>query len=277
MKLKGYIENRARLYNRESAFSCPDWCNRFGCKDERLHISVSIVDVVATSLLTGEKASRLFASHFKIGASPMNENPWIQRFVLELRKPCPFLAGKDCGIYGGRPITCALFPEAFSLLPGKKGGSNNGKFGHYPCLREPLVIAEKRRSRLLELMEMARREAFLTEFYLFGFSPFTVDLRNAALDVMEVSRDIVGSIGDGERRYTVPHEAFEEIFARKIGNGGYLSTIDSKVNGLNTPRGIEALNEIKECTDSVTVPEKDFPYCYEFDERDRLTLVKRPI
>ena len=27
----------------------------FGCKDERLHVSVSIVDVVAASLIIGEK------------------------------------------------------------------------------------------------------------------------------------------------------------------------------------------------------------------------------
>ncbi len=277
MKLNGYIENRARLFNRDSAFSCPDWCNRFGCKDERLHIIVSIVDVVAASLLTGERASHLFFSHFKIGASPMEENPWIQRFSLELRKPCPFLVGKDCGIYGGRPITCALFPEAFFLFPGQKGGLNKGKFGGYPCLREPLVISEKRRAHLLELMEMARREVFLTEFYLFGFSPFSVDLRNTVMDVMEVSQDISGSIGDGDSPYVVPHEAFEEILVRRLGRGGYLLEIDSKLNGLNSPRGIEELHEIKEWTDSVPAPEKEFPYCYEFDERDRLTLVKRLI
>lgn len=207
----------------------------------------------------------------------MDEHSWIQRFSLKLKKPCPFLAGKDCGIYEGRPITCALFPEAFFLVPGQKGGLNKGKFGHYPCLREPLVISERRRSHLLELMEMARREAFLTEFYLFGFSPFSVDLRNTALDVLEVSQDISGSIGGGERPYMVPHEAFEEIFVQRLARGGYLLDINSKVDGLNGPRGIEALHEIKELTDSVAASEKDFPYHYEFDERDRLILVKRLI
>ncbi len=277
MKLHGYIENRARIYNRDSEFSCPDWCDRFGCKDEKLHISVSIVDVVAASLLTGEKASHLFPFHYKIGASPMDENPWIQRFSLELKKPCPFLAGKNCGIYGGRPITCALFPEAFFLVPGQKWGLNKGRFGHYPCLREPPVISERRRSHLLELMEMARREAFLTEFYLFGFSPFAIDLRNTALDVMEVSQDISSSIGQGERPYMVHHEAFEEILVRRLGRGGYLLEIDSKVTELNSPRGMDVLHEIKELTDSVAASEKDFPYYYEFDERDRLILVKRLI
>lgn len=207
----------------------------------------------------------------------MDEHSWIQRFSLELKKPCPFLAGKDCSIYGGRPITCALFPEAFFLVPGQKWSLNKGKFGHYPCLREPLVISERRRSHLLELMEMARREAFLTEFYLFGLSPFFVDLRNTALDVLEVSQDISGSIGEGERPYMVPHEAFEEIFVRRLGSGGYLLDIDAKLAELNSPRGIEALHAIKELTDSLAASEKDFPYYYEFDERDRLILSKRLI
>jgi Fe-S-cluster containining protein len=261
----------------DSEFSCPDWCNRFGCKDERLHVSVSIIDVVAASLVTGKKVSDLFRSHFKIGASPMDENPWIQRFVLELKKPCSFLTGKDCGIYGRRPITCALFPEAFFPSPGHEGGLDREKFGHYPCLRKPPMISEKRRSHLVELTEMARREAFLTEFYFFGFSPFGVDLRNTAVEVMEVSREISGSIGDGEERYEVPHEAFEQTLIKRLGRGGYLSEIDSKVEGLNSPRGIEALYEIKAWTDTMAVSDKDFPYCYEFDERDRLKLVKRPI
>jgi Fe-S-cluster containining protein len=259
----------------DSEFSCPDWCDRFGCKDERLHVSVSIIDVVAASLLTGQKASHLFRSHYKIGASPMDENSWIQRFVLELKKPCPFLDGKDCGIYGGRPITCALFPEAFFLFPGQENCLDKGKFDHYPCLWEPLVISQERRSHLIELIEMTRREAFLTEFYFFGFSPFSVDLRNSVTDLMEVPRDISGGIGDGGRFYEIPHEAFEEILVRRLGRGGYLLEINSKVEGLNGPSGIEALYNIKEWTDSAAASDKDFPYCYEFDERDRLKLVKR--
>jgi Fe-S-cluster containining protein len=207
----------------------------------------------------------------------MEENPWIQRFVLELKKPCPFLIGKDCSIYGGRPITCAIFPEAFFLFPGGEGGLDDGNFGHYPCLREPLVLSEKRRSSLIEVMEMARREVFLTDFYVFGFSPFSVDLRNSVIDLMEVSRDISGSIGNGEMPSEIPHEAFENILVRRLGNGGYLSRIDSKVEELNSARGIEALFEIKEWTDLVATDAGDFPYWYEFDKGDRLKLVKRLI
>ncbi len=277
MSLKDYVEQRARLSNMDSEFSCPDWCHRFGCKDERLHVSVSIVDMAAAFLLTGQMASDLFRSHYKIGGSPMDESPWIQRFVLELKKPCPFLAGDDCGIYGGRPITCALFPEAFFLSPGGERGLDMGKFGHYPCLREPPMISEKRRSHLIALMEMARREAFLTEFYFFGFSPFRIDLRNTVMDLVEVSRDISGSTNGEGRPYKIPHEAFEQILVRRLDRGGYLSEINSKIEKLNSPGGIEALYEIKERTDPIAASETEFPYCYEFDEGNRLRLIRKPI
>lgn len=180
MRLKDYVAQRARLSNMDSEFSCPDGCHRFACKDERLHVSVSIIDVVAASLKMGQMVSDLFRSHYQIGSSPMDENPWIQRFVLELKKPCPFLTGNDCGIYGGRP-------------------------------------------------------------------------------------------------YKIPHEAFEHVLARRLDSGGYLSHINSKVEGLNSPGGIEALYDIKERTDSIAASDVDSPYVYEFDEGNRLKLTKRPI
>lgn len=276
MGLTDYIKHRARLFTMDSGFSCPDWCNRFGCKDEGLHVSASIIDVVAASLLTGQTASGLFRSHFKISTSPMDENPWIQRFSLELKKPCPFLAGKDCGIYGARPVTCALFPEAFFLSAEEERGLAMGKFGHYPCLQEPPSISEKRRSHIVELMEMARRETLLTEFYFFGFSPLLIDVGNMAMDIMDGSRDISGDIGDGGKHYEVPHEHFEERLVRKLGKGGYLLEINSKVERLNGSSGIDALYAIKERIDSIAAFNKDFPYCYEFDERNRLKLIKRP-
>ena len=64
---------------------------------------------------------------------------------------------------------------------------------------------------------------------------------------------------------------------QKLGNGGHLSGIDAKVDELNNTRGIEALYEIKEWTDLVGTNHKDFPYCYEFDEKHRLRLVRRLI
>jgi len=89
------------------------------------------------------------------------------------------------------------------------------------------MISERRRSHLMELMEMARREAF------------------------------------------------EEILVRRLGRGGCLSEIDSKVERLNSPGALEGLYGIKKWTDSVAASHEDFPYCHEFEEGHQLRLVKR--
>jgi hypothetical protein len=149
------------------------------------------------------------------------------------------------------------------------------KFGHYPCLQDPPAISEKRRSHLIELMEMARQEAFLTEFYLFGFSPLCIDLRNQVMDVVDLSRHISGSTEADEWPFLITHEALERVVVQRLRNGGYLSEIDNKLGSLNTPGGIEGFYAIKKWTDSIAETQQDFPYCYEFDERDRLRLVKR--
>ncbi len=90
------------------------------------------------------------------------------------------------------------------------------------------------------------------------------------MEVMEVSHDMPGRDG-GE----VPHDAFEEILVRRLGRGGYLSQIDSKVESLNSPGAMEGLYGIKKWTDSVAASHEDFPYCCEFDEGHQLRLVKR--
>ncbi len=88
-----------------------------GCKEPNLHISISLVDLVALSLISGQRATELFRRDVKIGFDPIHENePWIGQVSLELKKPCRFLGGKKCSIYPGsrkpRPLAvdeCANF------------------------------------------------------------------------------------------------------------------------------------------------------------------------
>jgi len=83
-----------------------------GCREPNLHVSVSLVDLVALSLISGQRAAELFRREIKIGFDPIHENqPWIAGVSLELKKPCHLLRGKECSAYPGRPIACALFPE----------------------------------------------------------------------------------------------------------------------------------------------------------------------
>ena len=62
------------LFNQWSTFSCPDSCERMGCKEPSLHVSISLVDLVAFSLISGQKASEIFRRDVKIGFNPIDEN-----------------------------------------------------------------------------------------------------------------------------------------------------------------------------------------------------------
>jgi Fe-S-cluster containining protein len=102
--MEQYLGNRSMLFNAWSTFSCPDSCERNGCKEPNLHISISLIDLVAISLVSGRKATDLFKRDIKIGFDPLQESEaWIGRVTLELKKPCHFLGGKECSIYPGRP------------------------------------------------------------------------------------------------------------------------------------------------------------------------------
>jgi len=55
---------RSMLFNQWSTFSCPDSCGRMGCREPNLHVSVSLVDLVALSLISGQRAAELIVYQF---------------------------------------------------------------------------------------------------------------------------------------------------------------------------------------------------------------------
>lgn len=77
-----------------------------------LHISVSLIDLLALAWAGGRPAADLFIRDCKVAFDPSEEDPCFGRLTLELIKPCHFLDGKRCRDYPGRPIACALFPES---------------------------------------------------------------------------------------------------------------------------------------------------------------------
>jgi Fe-S-cluster containining protein len=87
-------------------------------------------------MTSGRRAFDLFKDHCKFGVDPLDEkDPWIGRLTVELRKPCAFLDGKRCGIYAGRPVACALFPEAFFIVKTDKRAPSKISFGSFLVYR----------------------------------------------------------------------------------------------------------------------------------------------
>jgi Fe-S-cluster containining protein len=246
--MEPYFTERSTLFNASSEFSCPDGCERYGCKEPGLHISISLVDIVAISSTLNEKASDLFKKYCKIGFDPIEEgDPWLGRISIELKKPCSFLEGKESSVYRGRPIACALFPE-YSFRAGSRGELFKREiFRNFPCIQNPCSIPSERRETLQKLMEMSIRETFLSDFYLFGIAPFVLDLKTmagAGLDGISISED-------GKAR--LPHYRIEGLACQILEEGGYIKEWGAKVEQLDRVDGLRWLTEIKGCTDQMAM------------------------
>jgi len=236
------------LFNQWSTFACPDSCERLGCKVPNLHVSVSLIDLIALSLTSGQSAAELLRKEVKIGFDPIHENePWIGRLCLELKKPCPFLDGKKCSLYRGRPITCALFPEYHFLLDPPERILQKDMFKDFPCIQKPSAISPRRRTALQQLWEIYGKEVCLSDFYLFSIPPFVVDLKNTAgegLEGISVSED---------RKTAFPHHRLEEIGSQRLGQGGHLDDWQAKIGKLDQADGLEELMKMKRWTDQIAM------------------------
>lgn len=192
----------------------------------------------------------------------MNEGePWLGRISIELRKPCSFLDGKKCSIYPGRPIACALFPEYNFMVGNRESLLKKDIFRKFPCIQNPCFIPPRRKETLQKLLEISRKENFLSDFYLFGISPFVLDLKSVAgegLEGIHISED-------GKAK--VPHHRIESLISQRLREGGYLDGWKAKIEELDRVRGVNRLTEMKSWTDQVAVAQgrTSLGIAYQFD------------
>jgi hypothetical protein len=233
-----------------------------GCKDPILHISISLVDLVAISLVSGRKAKEIFRENVKIGFDPIHENePWMGRVSLELKKPCYFLDGKKCSIYSMRPIACALFPEYYFIVESPETILRKDIFRNFPCIQKPCSISPQRKVTIQNLSEMSAKEVFLSDFYLFGISPFVIDLKSIAGEGLE------GIPVSKNGKTTLLHYRIEELISQKLRRGGYLDNWQARVEKLSQTDGLNDLAGMKPWTDQMAMASDKFllRIVYQFD------------
>ena len=246
--MEQYLKGRAVLFNEGSQFSCPDSCERYGCQEPNLHVSISLVDLVGISVTIGRKIPDLYEKDCKVGFDPLQgKDPWLGRVSLELRKPCSFLDGKVCSVYSGRPIACALFPEFDFMVGNRESLIKREIFRNYPCIQSPCSISPQRKEILNHLMEMSVKEAFLSDFYLFGVSPFLIDLKNIAGEGLE------GVILSDKGKAKIPHSRLEGLLLQKMKNGDYLEEWKAKIERLDRIEALNLSKEMKRVTDQMAL------------------------
>jgi len=250
------------LFNASSEFSCPDGCERRGCKEPELHISISLVDLIAIAWISGRKIFDLFRIDCKVGFDPIREGePWLGRLSIELKKPCLFLDGNKCSVYPGRPIACALFPEYNFLVGDQESLLKKDIFRNFPCIQNPCLIPPRRKEILQSLMDMSIKEVFLSDFYLFGISPFVLDIKSIAGDGLE------GIQISEEGRAKMPHHRIEGLVLQRLEAGGYWNDWEVKIEKLDRGEGLNHLKGMKSWTDQMAMSLDRFSFgiAYQFD------------
>jgi hypothetical protein len=185
-----------------------------GCKEPNQHISINLVDLVAISLISGRKAAELFREYVKIGFDPIHESePWSGRISVELKKTMPFFRWKEMFRLYGRPITWALFPEYCFIVENPELILQKSLFQNFPCIQKPCIISPARRAGFQQLEAMSAEKVFLSDFFLFGISPFVIDLKSIAGEGLE------GIPVSENGKATLPHHKVEELISQRLREG----------------------------------------------------------
>ncbi len=258
--MESYLKDRSSLFNAYSEFSCPDECDRKGCKDPQLHVSISLIDLISISQACRKKGSQLFKKNLKIGFDPLpDRGPWIGRLSLELKKPCLFFDGKWCSVYNARPIPCALFPEYLWMIYSPDTLLQKEFIRGLPCIQKPGPISPERRQILQRLSEMCLQEFFLSDLYLFGVSPLIIDLKNIAGESLD------GLSKEENGLFRLPHEKVETLIYDRLSSGGYLEEWEEKIERLDQEEALEELERMKVLTDRMTRESPPFLIAYQFE------------
>jgi len=179
-----------------------------------------------------------------------------------LKKPCPFLDGKKCSIYPGRPIACALFPEYLFIVEHPERILQKDIFRDFPCIQEPFSIPPWRRTALQQLFGIFGKEVILSNFFLFGVSPFVIDLKN-------IAGERLGGIPVSKNgKATFPHHRLEELISQRLEKGGYLDEWEERVRKLDQADGLGDLMKMKGWTDQIAAAsgEASLGLAYQFDK-----------
>jgi len=170
-----YFQYQAGLAETKSDFQCPKECDAPGCWMDDINVEVTLFDLVRLSLDLNTPVSDLFFRHCHIGLGVFEINPRYKRLLVKLKKPCPFLKETRCEVHGSKPLSCILFPEYHYIKGLLTELAKRPAFDRFPCLREEIIVSDKRSKALKELKKMGNREEALSSYLLFDAPSFIID------------------------------------------------------------------------------------------------------
>jgi hypothetical protein len=106
----------------------------------------------------------------------------------------------------------------------------------------------ERQKHLATLFQMAAQERWASDFYLFGVSPFYIDLRNLVGELTEMAQ-ASGRFTERHQptaQQLIPYPLVESVFRRKLEKAGVRREIREKVASLDGEQERESFLALKE-------------------------------
>lgn len=242
VKIQDYFWERAHLANLHSEFGCDSKCSRPGCKSPQIQVAATIFDVIGAAACQNKSLLNTLVEGFVLGLLPVDGQDWIARVALKIRKPCPYLRNEMCKVYKVRPLACMLFPERSFVAGTAKDLSRQAHFRDYVCLRLDCRVSQERAQVIKKLTGMLQQEILISDSYLFGCSPFLLDLRDLMASsgkqaAMPEENSIAGVHFD--EPFTI--QQFDNLFRKIFSRYDPFAAIEKKVaelEGLAVRRGL---------------------------------------
>ena len=232
--IHGYFQQRSHLASAHSSFHCDPLCSRPGCASLEMQVPVTIFDLMGAAIHRGQSIGEVHDRSYAVGVLPREGFDWIKSVSLKLRKPCPFLENQRCTIYEVRPLPCILFPEYQAVNGTIRNLAARTEYLDYVCLRSPFGVSRERARAVRLLAGMLEREVIVSDFYLFGMSPFWVDFSSLTADMAQEADEQRphGSRDESEADPVIPFEAFDRIFTKTFLQCSPLAGLDDRIRDL---------------------------------------------
>ena len=229
--LDSYFQYQGSLAETESDFHCPEECDAPGCWMEDINIEVTLFDLIRLSLDLNTPVSDLFFHHCHIGLEVFEINRRYKRLLVKLKKPCPFLKETRCGVHGSKPLNCILFPEYHYIKGLFSELAEQPAFDRFPCLKEEIIVSEKRSRALEKLKKMGGREEALSYYFLFGGPSFIMDSRPLTRLLKK----------ENPQKESFTMRDYDKCVHERLKPAGFFDNIEKKINMLNELPGITRL------------------------------------
>jgi Fe-S-cluster containining protein len=148
-----------------------------------MQVPVTLHDILAAVSANNQPVAETFRQNYCLGLTTVGSHESIFRVTLKVQKPCPWLQDELCSIYPTRPLACMLFPESHILAATSQLLAQQWDFSDYACFRTELAISRERAGVIRALRGLLQKELLVSESYLFGSSPFLVDLPTLVTDL----------------------------------------------------------------------------------------------